>query len=121
VPQTEVIFYCEGDSILFRDWLESLPEAAKVKCLRYVDFLRSSGHELRRPLADFLRDGIYELRPTSQNVNYRILYAFVGKDAAIVSHGIAKKSEVPDVEINKAVERVSRYKQDRSFGAKYEE
>jgi hypothetical protein len=54
--------------------------------LNYIRLLENFGHELRRPHADFLRDGIYELRPTSQNVNYRILYAFVGKQAAIVSH-----------------------------------
>ena len=67
------------------------------------------GHELRRPIPDFLRDGIYELRPTFQGVNYRILYFFSGRNVVVVSHGIAKESEVPDVEINRAVERKQRF------------
>ena len=59
---------------------------------------------------------------TSQNVNYRILYAFVGKQAAILTHGIAKMAKVPDVEINRAIERVKRYRSNPSlYGAKYEE
>ena len=41
-----------------------------------LDRLRELGHELRRPEADFLRDGIYELRTASRGVNYRVLYFF---------------------------------------------
>jgi hypothetical protein len=35
------------------------------------------GHELRRPEADFLRDGIYELRASLGGVHHRILYFFL--------------------------------------------
>lgn len=122
MPQTDVTFYREGEAILFREWLSHLPIPAQSKCLNYVRLLEAFGHELRRPTADFLRDGIYELRPTSQNVNYRILYAFVGKQAAIVSHGIAKTAKVPDIEIERAIERVKRCRSNPSvYGAKYEE
>src|SRR3954463_13656497 len=101
VPHTTLVFYREANSVLFRDWLESLPVAAPAKCLYYITLLETFGHELRRPVADFLRDGIFELRPTSQNVHYRILYAFVGQHVAVVSHGIAKRGVVPGVEIEK--------------------
>jgi hypothetical protein len=47
--------------------------------------LEQQGHELRRPIADFLRDGIYELRPSVQGVNYRILYFFSGRNVVVVS------------------------------------
>ena len=64
------------------------------------------GHELRRPLADFLRDGIYELRASHRRVQYRILYFFHGRNIAIIAHAIVKEgSAVPDVDMNRAIER----------------
>ena len=50
----------------------------------------SLGSELRRPEADFPRDGIYELRASLQGVRYQILYFFHGTIAAVVSHGICR-------------------------------
>ena len=80
-----------------------------MACLSRVSLLRSRGHELRRPIADFLRDGIYELRPTYQGVHYRILYFFSGKNIVVISHGLSKESEVSVVEINRAMERRKKY------------
>lgn len=82
-----------------------LPAKAQDKCLVRVERLRELGHELRRPEADFLRDGIYELRASQQGVNYRILYFFHGTLAAIVSHGIVKERALPPKEIDRAIER----------------
>lgn len=73
VPRTKVIFYKEDDTVPVRVWLKSIPPKVGRKCLLYLDMLEQQGHELRRPIAGFLRDGIYELRPTLQGVNYRIL------------------------------------------------
>jgi hypothetical protein len=110
VPQSELIFYKEGDTILFDEWLSTVPVKVQLKCISLVGLLRSRGHELRRPIADFLRDGIYELRPTSyQGINYRILYFFSGKNIVVISHGISKKSEVPAIEIDRAIERKRKY------------
>jgi len=79
--------------------------------------LRSQGHELRRPIADFLRNGIYELRPTYQGVNYRILYFFSGKNIVVISHGFTKEAEVPDVEVNRAMERKRKYERNpKAYG-----
>ncbi len=64
---------------------------------------------MRRPEADFLRDGIYELRASLGGVNYRVLYFFHGAVAAIVSHGIVKEGAVPSQEISHAVERKKRF------------
>jgi len=61
------------------------------------------GHELRRPEADLLRDGIYELRARLGTVNYRILYFFHGRNVAVLAHAITKENEIPVVEINRAV------------------
>jgi hypothetical protein len=49
------------------------------------------------------------LRPTYQGVNYRILYFFSGKDIVVISHGIVKEAEVPDVEIDRALEHKKKY------------
>jgi hypothetical protein len=109
MPRSEMVFYREGETVLIDQWLKTLPVKAQAKCLSQVRLLRSQGHELRRPIADFLRDGNYELRPTCQGVNYRILYFFSGKNIVVISHGISKESEVPAVEINRAIERKKRY------------
>jgi hypothetical protein len=109
VPQSEIVFYKEGETVLFEQWLNTLPVKVQAKCLAQVRLLRSQGHELRRPIADFLRDGIYELRPTYQGVHYRILYFFSGKNVIVILHGLSKESAVPAGEISKAMERKKRY------------
>ncbi len=109
MPQSELVFYKEGETILFDQWLNTLPVKVRAKCLAQVLLLRSKGYELRRPIADFLRDGIYELRPTYQGVHYRILYFFSGKNIVVISHGLSKESEVPAVEIKRAIERKKKY------------
>lgn len=106
MPKTKVILYCEEDgSCPVLDWLQELPEKAQDKCFLRLERLSELGHELRRPEADFLRDGIYELRASLQGVNYRILYFFHGSIAAVVSHGILKERAVPPKEIDRAIER----------------
>lgn len=75
----------------------------------WVERLRELGHELRRPEADLLRNGIYELRASLQGVHLRILYFFHGSAAAIVSHGIVKERAVPPKEIERAIERKNRF------------
>ena len=70
---------------------------------------RELGHELRRPEADLLRDGIYELRVRLGSVNYRMLYFFHGRVAAVVSHGLTKEKAVPAGEIDGAIERKKRF------------
>jgi hypothetical protein len=112
VPQSEVIFYQEDETVFVRDWLKALPNKVQRKCLTFIAQLEMQGHELRRPIADFLRDGIYELRPAHQNIQYRILYFFSGKDVVVLSHGITKEGAVPGLEINRAIERKKRFEAD---------
>ena len=70
------------------------------------------GHELRRPSADYLRDGVYELRAKQGKVQYRILYFFNGKDIAVLGHSIVKKtSAVPNKDIELAVQRKKKFEQ----------
>ena len=60
---------------------------------------------MRRPAADLLTDGIYELRVRHANINYRMLYFFCGSHVACLSHGLTKGSAVPPAEIVLAAER----------------
>ena len=71
MPTTDIIFYQEEDGIVpIVDWLDGLPDKARVKCLARLGRLEELGHEIRRPEADLLRDGIYELRIGLQGINY---------------------------------------------------
>ncbi len=89
MPRTEVLFYQESDAVVLVDqWLNRLPPKVQDKCGAYLSQLEEYGHELRRPVADYLRDGIYELRPSFQGVHYRILYFFY--DSGKGKPGIAK-------------------------------
>jgi phage-related protein len=77
MPATEVRLYQEQDgTVPVLEWLKELQwknRAAFEKCLFLLDLLEEFGHELRRPRADLLRDGVYELRTEVRNVNYRLL------------------------------------------------
>lgn len=110
MPRTVVILYREEDgSCPFLEWLDDQSVKAQAKCLLRVERLRELGHELRRPEADLLRDGIYELRASVQGIHYRILYFFHGAVAAIVSHGIVKEDAVSPKEIEHAIQRKKRF------------
>lgn len=107
------MLFREGDgSCPFLEWFGKLPARAQDKCFLRLERLREMGHELRRPEADFLRDGIYELRVSLQGVQYRLLYFFHRTEAAVVSHGIVKDRAVPPKEIERAMERKKRFAAD---------
>jgi phage-related protein len=113
MPKTSVVFYQEdAHSVPVLDWLDRLPAKAQDKCRIRIERLRDQGHELRRPEADYLRDGIYELRVGLQGINYRILYFFHGKVAAVLAHGIVKERAVPPREIDEAIRRNRRFELD---------
>lgn len=93
------------------DWILNLPLKAQTKCLARIKRLQQSGHELRRPEADYLRNDIYELRISHLRVNYRILYFFHGRTVAVLSHGIVKERQIPPQEIERAIERKIKFQQ----------
>src|SRR5208282_5961932 len=104
--RTELYFYREEDkSLPLLRWLDALPEKVQLKCTERISRLAEFGNELRRPEADYLRDAIYELRASYQGVHYRILYFFAGRAVVVLSHGITKEREVPNKEIERAIQR----------------
>ena len=111
-------------TVLFLEWLDELnarDRKVAAKCRARLRRLGEFGNELRRPVADFLRDGIYELRLEVGGVNYRILYFFGAGVAAVVSHGIAKETRVPNIEIERALDRKRRFERDPDRYGYYEE
>jgi len=107
------VFYREADgAVPVLDWLRGLNEKARDKCVVRIERLGELGHELRRPEADYLRDGIYELRSHFQAVNHRVLYFFHGREIVVLAHALAKEREVPASAINIALERKRRFEKD---------
>ncbi len=110
MPPTPVVFYCEEDGVvLVLDWLDTLPTKAMTKCRVRIERLQEMGHELRRPEADFLRDGIYELRVGLRGQNYRMLYFFHHNLAAVLCHGLTKERIVPPGTIDQAIQRKKKF------------
>ncbi len=73
-----------------------------------VERLAELGHELRRPEADILQEGIHELRASYRGTQYRVLY-FFSHGVAVLASGIIKESRVPDIEIQRAKKRRTAY------------
>jgi hypothetical protein len=118
MPRTGVVFFREatGEAPVLV-WLRELRRADRrgyAKCVARIQRLAESGHELRRPEADFLRDGIHELRARSGRVHYRILYFFHGKDTAVLAIGLSKEGKVPEAEIVRALRRKAAFEEDPS-------
>ena len=91
MPVTTVVFFRdEEERCHLLVWLDRLPAKVQDKCIVRIERLTALGHEMRRPEADFLRDGIYELRVSFQSVNYRMLY-FFHRQTAMISHGLPKE------------------------------
>jgi putative addiction module killer protein len=109
MPRADVYFFLADDgTVAVLEWLRQLlrqDRRAYAKCTVRIGRLAAEGHALRRPEADYLRDGIYELRIRHGPVNYRILYFFHGQDVVILAHGLTKESQVPDTEVERAIRR----------------
>ena len=77
MPETDVLLFAEEDgSAPLLAWLDDLPPKVRDKCIVRIERLAQLGHELRRPEADLLRDGIHELRVRHQGVHYRCSISF---------------------------------------------
>jgi phage-related protein len=112
VPRTNVVFYgdIDGDCPVLA-WLDRQPSKVQDKCLVRIERLAELGHELRRPEADLLGDGIYELRVSLRRVQYRVLY-FFHEGIAVLAHGLIKEGKVPSVDVVRAKRRRVAYEQD---------
>lgn len=93
----------------FEIFLEGHNDKVQTKFGKILNSLRAHGPNLQRPYADFLRDGIRELRVGFGGNAYRALYFFCIGDLVVITHAFMKKTDaVPPGEI----ERALRYKAD---------
>ncbi len=110
MARTRLVLYREEDGRSpLLEWLDQLDDKAREKCMVKIERLAEWGHELRRPEADFLRDGIYELRTHKGRVQYRMLYFFHGRVAVVLTHGLSKEKRVPPAEIELALSRKKKF------------
>ncbi len=108
-----ILRFQDADGVVpFDEWLRTLTRPNKAQNLRAAEKLAAAvtrlaaeGHALRRPTADLLRYGIYELRVQVGHVNFRALYFFAGTGVAVMAHGCAKEGNVNKVDIDRAVAR----------------
>ena len=85
-----------------REFIDELPLDEQAKVFAYIDELRKQGHNLRPPLADFVHDGIYELRPKAN----RLFYFFFLKENVVLVHAIKKKTfKIPARDIELCLKR----------------
>ncbi|MBI3694992.1 MAG: type II toxin-antitoxin system RelE/ParE family toxin [Acidobacteria bacterium] len=125
MPRTEVAFYrdARGEAPVL-DWLTGLRRSdrkAYEGCVAAIERLAQFGYELRRPTADFLRDGIYELRIRRGRVNHRILYFFGARNLAILGHALTKEAKIPEADLERALRRKKAFEADPVAHSYYEE
>ncbi len=85
------------------DFLLSVDRAGQWKAFAYISYLEERGEVLRRSIAEYLGEKLYEFRPKQ----LRILYAIVGEERAVVRHAFCKKTgSVPTDEKRPAQSRL---------------
>lgn len=120
MPRVQIVFYLEKlGEVPVLDWIDETERhhrGASNKFRSIIERLEEKGHELRRPTADYLRDDIYELRPTYQNQAYRILYFFDGQVVMLCNALLKRKDHIREFEqaIDKSIERRSNYRNARA-------
>jgi phage-related protein len=84
-----VYYFINKDGIKpVKEFINSLTKREQAKVYAYICELKKQGNNLRRPMADYLRDGIYELRPKDN----RIFYFFYLRNIVVLVHAIRKRT-----------------------------
>lgn len=82
------------------EFLLALTEDERQKAFAYVSYLEEQGERLRRPIAEYLGNKIYELRPKQ----IRILYSFAGQELVVILHAFRKKTNAVPTEEKRVAE-----------------
>ncbi len=89
-----VIFYRSASGkCAIEEFIEDLPIEDAKEVVASIAALRELGNKARRPLADYLEDGIYELRARRLKKQFRVLYTFAGRQIILLLTGFIKKSK----------------------------
>ena len=107
----QVVFYKdEKGKVPVLEWICRQRSKVTDKCAANIVRLAELGHELRRPEADYLRNGVHELRIVHTGQQYRILYFFFDRKAVVLAHSFLKKTkEIADSDIELALKRKMTY------------
>ncbi|MBI3118509.1 MAG: type II toxin-antitoxin system RelE/ParE family toxin [Candidatus Hydrogenedentes bacterium] len=116
MPRTQIVAYCEsnGEAPVL-EWLKMLhlgDRRAHAACMASIRLLAKLGYELRRPHADYVQEGLYELRTRALRVHYRIFYFYAGRQVVVLAHAISKEGKLPISEVRRALQRKDAYAQD---------
>jgi hypothetical protein len=83
MPETQIIFFQDDrGEVLVLNWLKKLIKQDRkgyANCIARIEQLAEYGFELRRPAADFWKDGIYELRAKHIKVHIDFSIFFMDK------------------------------------------
>ena len=106
----KVIYYSSEEGVYpVEEFINNKNINNQLKFATLIDYLEKKGVNLPRPYADYLRDGIYELRIKLSGEETRTLYFFCYEFYIVLTHSFIKTSKkIPDKEINKAL----KYKDD---------
>ena len=103
------LYEMEDGTVPVEEFLGSLTKSMKAKLSQSISLLSERGYRLREPYSKPLQDGIFELRAQFGGNISRVLYFFVIKGRAVLTHGFIKKTKkTPQQEI----ERAKRYRED---------
>ena len=111
MPQTEIIFYqdAKGRAPLL-SWLDGLRDKVVDKGIAKITLLEKQGNELRFPNCKNIDGDIWALRFKRRKVNYRILYAFCGRNVVLLTNGTTKEKQIPRTEIERAKRYLADYR-----------
>lgn len=85
-----------------KEFIDSLTQKEQAKVYAYITELKKQENNLRRPMADYLEDGIYELRPKDN----RIFYFFYLRERAILVHAMKKHvMKIPEGDLRLCIKR----------------
>ena len=99
-----VIYYeTEDGECPVKDFILTRSLNNRAKILNIISLLEKKGPNLPRPFADYLENGIHELRIKLSGEQIRILYFFCYRDFIILTHPLHKTMDkVPKLEIDRA-------------------
>jgi len=100
-----IYFFIEKDgNSPVEKFISELTEKEGAKVSAYIKILKEFGHNVRRPIADYLGEGIYELRPQAN----RIFYFYFMKDSVVLLHMIRKRTDkIPPNDLKLCIKRKS--------------
>lgn len=89
----KIIFYRkESGRSPVEDFILRCNDQEKLEIAAHLDALSQLGCKARRPLVDYLEDGIYELRVRVLKKQIRVLYFFFHRNKVVVTNAFVKKS-----------------------------